>query len=218
MNINGKFITFEGGDGSGKSTQIRKLAAHLQEQGHDVVLTREPGGSPGAEEIRQLILTGDTDRWSDVTELMLFNAARRDHVEKTIQPAIDRGAIVLCDRFVDSSRVYQGVTRSDLLQTVNDIHRMVIGLEADMTVLLDLDPGEALRRGMMRIESEDRFENFGLSFQEKISLGFSGLAETYPDRVVRVRASGTIDEVFARVCAAITARYPADENTPSPAH
>lgn len=218
MNINGKFITFEGGDGSGKSTQIRLLAAHLREQGHDVVLTREPGGSPGAEEIRSLILTGETDRWSGLTELMLFNAARCDHVEKTIQPALDRGAIVLCDRFVDSTRVYQGVTRSDLLQTVNDIHKMVIGLEADMTVLLDLDPGEALRRGLMRFEAEDRFENFGLSFQEKIALGFSGLAETYPDRVVRVRASGSIEDVFSRVCAAIMERYPAHEISPSDAY
>jgi len=111
MDFKGKFITFEGGDGCGKSTQAKLLVEALREKGYDVVHTREPGGSSGAEEIRSLILTGDADRWSPETELLLFNAARRDHLERTIKPALEAGKVVICDRFVDSSRVYQGLTR-----------------------------------------------------------------------------------------------------------
>ena len=114
----GLFVTFEGIDGSGKSTQARLLADHLAAQGHDVVLTREPGGSPGAEEIRALVLQGDPDRWSAQTEILLFTAARRDHLERTIRPALEAGKIVICDRFADSTRMYQGLSRGDLRQMV----------------------------------------------------------------------------------------------------
>ena len=118
----GRFITLEGIDGSGKSTQARLLAEHLKLQGNDVVLTREPGGSPGAEEIRRLLVEGDPDRWLPETEILLFTAARRDHLDRTILPALERGATVVCDRFADSTRVYQGAARGDLRSVVDRLH------------------------------------------------------------------------------------------------
>lgn len=123
------FISFEGIDGSGKSTQARLLAEALHAAGIDVIHTREPGGSPGAEEIRALVLEGDPDRWSAETEILLFTAARRDHLEKTIRPALASGKVVICDRFADSTRVFQGVTRGDLQDKVNRLHDEMIGVE-----------------------------------------------------------------------------------------
>ncbi|MFG6572358.1 dTMP kinase [Sulfitobacter sp. 1A13353] len=199
MDFKGKFITFEGGDGCGKSTQAKLLVEALREKGYDVVHTREPGGSSGAEEIRSLILTGDADRWSPETELLLFNAARRDHLERTIKPALEAGKVVICDRFVDSSRVYQGLTRGDLRKLVDDLHALMIGVEADLTVLMDIDPEEGLRRGLSRIDAEERFESFGLSFQKKVHDGFRALEHDYPERVRRVDGSGTPEEVLPRV-------------------
>lgn len=204
MKVSGKFITFEGCDGSGKSTQIRRFARHLEDLGHSVVLMREPGGSPGAEEIRQMILTGDADRWSAETELLLFNAARRDHVERLIRPAMARGDVVLCDRFVDSTRVYQGAARADLRPLVDDLHRMVIGLEPDITVLMDIDPEESLRRGLARVGAEERFESMGTDFQRAIHSGFTHLEAEFPDRVIRVDGSGSADEVEHRVRDAVS--------------
>lgn len=203
MDIKGKFITFEGCDGCGKSTQAKLLSQELRQQGYEVVHTREPGGSPGAEEIRSLILTGETDRWSAETELLLFNAARRDHLERTIQPALAAGKVVICDRFVDSSRVYQGVARADLRQVVDDLHALMIGVEADLTVLMDIDPEEGLRRGLKRVGAEERFESFGGEFQKALHAGFQALESEYPDRVRRVDGSGTPDEVLPRVIGCI---------------
>lgn len=200
MSIEGKFISFEGCDGSGKSTQIKRFAEYLRDQGFDVVLTREPGGSPGAEEIRQLILTGEADRWSAETELLLFNAARRDHVERTIRPAMERGSVVLCDRFVDSTRVYQGVARADLRPVVDQLHQLMIGLETDLTVLMDIDPAESLHRGLARQGAEERFESMGTDFQRAIHAGFQALENEYPERVLRIDGTGTLDEVTRRVC------------------
>ncbi|RYH02419.1 dTMP kinase [Salipiger sp. IMCC34102] len=177
-----RFITFEGIDGSGKSTQARLLAAHLRGCGMDVILTREPGGSPGAEEIRSLVLTGDPDRWSAETELLLFTAARRDHVEKTIRPALDEGRCVICDRFADSTRLYQGATRGDLAETVDRLHDLMIGLEPDLTFVIDMDPATALDRGLARKSGEDRFEDMGLAFQATLRDGFRALAAAHPDR------------------------------------
>ena len=136
----GLFISLEGIDGSGKSTQGRRLAEALRAKRHTVTLTREPGGSPGAEEIRRLVLEGATDRWSPETEILLFTAARRDHLEKTIRPALARGEIVITDRFADSTRVFQGLTRGDLSETVDRLHTLMIGVEPDLTLLFDLDP------------------------------------------------------------------------------
>lgn len=202
--MSGLFISFEGCDGCGKTTQARLLASSLEEIGVDVVLTREPGGSAGAEEIRKLILTGDSDRWSPETELLLFNAARRDHIERTIRPALERGAVVICDRYVDSSRVYQGAVRSDLRHMVDQLHKLMIGLDPDVTILMDIDPDESLRRGLSRIGAEDRFEQMGSEFQRAIHTGFSNLQSEFPDRVMRVSGAGTPDEVFARLRSALS--------------
>ena len=177
-----RFITFEGIDGSGKSTQARLLAAYLKSKDIDVVLTREPGGSSGAEEIRRLLVEGDPDRWSGETEILLFTAARRDHVEKVIRPALERGATVISDRFADSTRVYQGAARGELRAMVDRLHADVIGIEPDITFVIDMDPAEALGRGLARNSGEDRFEDMGQSFQEHLREGFHALVEANPDR------------------------------------
>ncbi len=143
MTAPGRFITFEGIDGSGKSTQARLLAERLSEAHTDVVLTREPGGSAGAEEIRRLLVDGDPDRWSPQTEILLFTAARRDHLEKPIRPALEAGRTVICDRFADSTRVYQGAARADLRELVDRLHEMTIGREPDLTFMIDIDPAVA---------------------------------------------------------------------------
>ncbi len=147
----GLFVSVEGVDGSGKSTQARLLAERLRAQGREVVLTREPGGSPGAEEIRRLVLTGDRARWSAETEILLFTAARRDHMEKTIRPALARGAVVVSDRFADSTRLYQGSTRGDLRELVDRLHALMIGQEPDLTLVIDMEPAKALTRSLTRL-------------------------------------------------------------------
>ena len=196
-----RFITFEGIDGSGKSTQSRRFADHLQAQGVDIVLTREPGGSPGAEEIRQLLLTGEPDRWSPETEILLFTAARRDHLEKTIEPALATGKTVISDRFADSTRVYQGATRGDLRGMVDRLHALMIGREPDLTFIIDMDPQTALARGLARKSGEDRFEDFGLPFQETLRHGFLALAHANPDRCVLIDGNRTADQIASEIAA-----------------
>lgn len=178
----GTFISFEGIDGSGKSTQAQRLADHLIRRGIDVVSTREPGGSPGAEEIRALLLRGDPERWSAETEILLFTAARRDHMERRILPALEAGKVVVCDRFADSTRMYQGLSRGDLRQIVDKLHALMIGREPDLTVLIDVDPGAGLTRALSRGSGEDRFEGFGESLQVRMRAGFLDLAQQFPDR------------------------------------
>jgi len=202
----GIFITFEGIDGSGKSTQARLLAERLQFSGRKVVLTREPGGSEGAEEIRKLLLTGDPNRWSAETELLLFNAARRDHLEKTIRPALAEGAVVISDRFADSTRVYQGATRGDLRGAVEQLHSIMIGQEPDVTFIIDMDPQIALERGLARSSGEDRFEDFGLGFQETLRHGFLTLAQAHPSRCLVVDGNRSVEAVAAEVAAQFEAR------------
>lgn len=198
----GLFVTLEGIDGSGKSTQGRLLAEALRSEGREVVLTREPGGSPGAEEIRRLVLEGATDRWSPETEILLFTAARRDHVEKTIRPALARGAVVISDRFADSTRIFQGITRGDLTATVDRLHEMMIGLEPDLTLLFDLDPAAGLARATARKGTEMRFEDMGLAFQTRAREGFLALAARHP-RFRVIDAEGSPETVAARVLTAI---------------
>lgn len=176
------FITFEGIDGSGKSTQARHLAEHLRTLGRDVVLTREPGGSAGAEEIRRLLVEGAPARWSAETEILLFTAARRDHLEKTILPALAAGRIVISDRFADSTRVYQGAARAALRDVVDALHARMIGHEPALTFIIDMDPEAALTRGLARRSGEDRFEELGADFQVKLRAGFLALAREFPDR------------------------------------
>ncbi|MGZ3216243.1 dTMP kinase [Paracoccus sp. T5] len=196
-------ISFEGIDGCGKSTQARLLTETLQAEGRDVLLTREPGGSPGAEEIRSLLVQGAGERWSPETECLLFTAARRDHLERTIRPALAAGRSVLTDRFADSTRVYQGTARADLRAMVDRLHALMIGVEPDRTFVIDIDPVIGLERGMARGGAEDRFESLGLEFQQRLAQGFRALAAEYPDRVRLIDGSGPPQEVAARVRSAL---------------
>lgn len=195
MTAKSAFISFEGIDGSGKTTQLELLAEQLRTEGHQVLLTREPGGSPGAEEIRTLVLQGDPDRWSAETELLLFTAARRDHLERTILPALAAGKIVLCDRFADSTRMYQGLSRGDLRQAVDTLHALMIGTEPDLTVLIDINPALGLRRAKSRHGTEERFEDFGESLQARMRQGFLTLAAEQPHRIRVVDGDRSIEDV-----------------------
>lgn len=203
--IKAQFITLEGVDGSGKSTQAKLLKEALEAEGHSVLLTREPGGSPGAEEIRSLVLEGEPDRWSAETEILLFTAARRDHLERTILPALGAGTIVICDRFVDSTRVYQGLTRGDLRDVVDKLHALMIGREADLTLLFDMDPKLGLARAKARQTSEERFEDMGLEMQLAMRQGFLALAKGAPERFAVIDAGRDIEAIAADALAAVRA-------------
>ena len=203
MITKGCFITFEGIDGSGKSTQARLLADHLKAQGREVVLTREPGGSAGAEEIRALVLQGEPDRWSAETEILLFTAARRDHLERSILPAIKAGKVVICDRFADSTRMYQGLSRGDLRGTVDQLHSLMIGREPDMTILIDMDSDTGLSRALSRQGVEERFETFGSKLQAQMRAGFLSLAKEFADRFVVIDGARGVDAVSVDVRKAV---------------
>ncbi|MGB0901762.1 dTMP kinase [Halocynthiibacter sp.] len=202
----GIFISFEGIDGSGKSTQAKRLATTLRDLGHEVVHTREPGGSVGAEEIRSLVLEGDPDRWSPESEILLFTAARRDHLEKTITPAIEAGKIVICDRFADSTRMYQGISRGDLRGVVDQLHSLMIGREPDLTIIVDMDPATGLSRALSRQTSEERFEGFGEDLQTKMRAGFLQLAQEFPDRCEIIEGAQDMDAVASDILAVVQAR------------
>ena len=199
MNLSGKFISFEGIDGCGKSTQAKILSEELIACGHKILLTREPGGSDGAEEIRNLLLTGNTDRWSAETEILLFTAARRDHLERTILPALENGLAVICDRFSDSTRVYQGVTRGDLRDLVDQLDSAMIPRQPDITVLIDLDPNISLARAIERSNNEARFEDFGVEMQIKLRKGFLSLAHEFPNRFMVIDGNKTEAEVAENI-------------------
>lgn len=200
----GVFITFEGIDGSGKSTQTRLLVDYLKSTGRDVILTREPGGSVGAEEIRSLVLEGDPDRWSAETELLLFTAARRDHLERTITPALDAGKIVICDRYADSTRMYQGLSRGDLREKVDKLHKLMIQREPDLTILIDMDPKTGLARAKGRQTAEERFEDFGQDLQVKMRHGFLDLAQQFKDRFRVIDGGQTIENVAKDIKLAVS--------------
>jgi dTMP kinase len=197
--MTGTFITFEGIDGSGKSTQARLLAETLRAEAQDVVLTREPGGSPGAEEIRTLVLEGDPDRWSPETEILLFTAARRDHLERVIEPALAAGKIVVCDRFADSTRMYQGLRAEGLRHIVDQLHTLMIGREPDLTFIIDMDPSTGHGRAKGRGGTEERFEDFGAELQVRMRAGFLALAEEFAERCVVVDGNRAVDAVAADV-------------------
>jgi dTMP kinase len=201
--LSGIFLSFEGIDGSGKSTQARILADTLRSLGHTVCHTREPGGSLGAEEIRRLVLEGEADRWSTETELLLFTAARRDHLEKTIRPALARGEVVISDRFADSSRIYQGLTRGDIRATVDRLHDLMIGVEPDLTILIDIDAAVGLSRATARAGKELRFEGMGLGLQQRAREGFLALAAANPNRFRTINGAQAPEQVAAAVLAAI---------------
>jgi dTMP kinase len=204
----GLFLSVEGIDGSGKSTQARLLADRLRAAGRDVVLTREPGGTPGAEQIRRLVLEGEPDRWSPETECLLFTAARRDHLERLIAPALAAGRTVITDRFADSTRVYQGLRRADLRAVVDRLHALMIGVEPDLTLILDMDPARGLARARARQGGEERFEDFGLPLQQRLREGFRALAAEFPARCLLVDGDRTPEAVAADIAARLAERLP----------
>ena len=199
MKKTGIFITFEGIDGSGKSTQVKYLANRLKTLGREVVLTREPGGSTGAEEIRSLVLEGAPERWSAETEILLFTAARRDHMEKLILPALEDGKIVICDRFADSTRMYQGLTRGDLRSTVDSLTDLMIKRQPDLTILIDMDPELGHRRAKARNTKEERFEDFGVDLQRRMRGGFLQLAKEFPDRIRIVNGNQSVEDLSEEI-------------------
>jgi dTMP kinase len=200
----GLFISFEGGEGVGKSTQVRRLAARLQAAGREVVTTREPGGSPGAEAIRNLVLNGSADRWSPVTETLLMYASRRDHIERTLRPALERGAVVLCDRYADSTRAYQGAAGGADPELIQALETFILeDVRPDRTLIFDLDPELGLARALGRPDAEARFESKGLDFHRRLRAGFLAIARDEPERCRIVDASGDPDTVEARVLEAL---------------
>ena len=206
MRDKGYFISFEGVDGSGKSTQIQKLADFLRSLSFDIVVTREPGGSIGGEEIRKLLLQGDVDRWSAETEILLFTAARRDHLERIILPAMKNGQIVICDRFTDSTRMYQGMRGPKLKKLVDMLDKEVIGHDPDLTILIDIDPEIGLRRAKSRETVEERFEDFGLELQKKMRKGFLDLSKQFSSRISVIDGLQSEDKVSKEICSLVKAK------------
>ena len=191
--MSGYFITFEGIDGSGKTTQAEMLEKKLKSLGKKVILTREPGGVGGAEEIRDLLVQGSTDRWSSITETLLFFAARRHHLEQRILPALKSGTIVVCDRFSDSTMVYQGGEDPKTQELIGNLGKLAIGLEPNITLIIDVDPVKSLNRGLKRKSIESRFEMFGLEFQKKAKLKYQSLAKSLP-RCYLIDGNNTVDK------------------------
>ncbi len=203
----GIFITFEGGEGAGKSTQAKRLADRLRDAGRTVAATREPGGSPGAEAIRSLLVRGEAERWSPISETLLMYAARRDHIERTIEPALARGEIVLCDRFYDSTRAYQGGGGGASPALIAALETAVVGpVLPDLTLIFDLPVAEGLARATARGEDESRFESKGQAFHERLRAAYLAIAEREPERCVVIDARGDLADVEARVWKAVAAR------------
>ena len=191
-----QFITLEGGEGTGKSTQAKKLAAKLKERGVESIVTREPGGSPGAEQIRALLVNGEPGRWSALTETLLVFAARVDHVEKTIKPALASGKWVISDRFTDSTYAYQGVGRGTDREIIRRVQSAAIGdFKPNLTLMLDLPVSVGLERAKARAGSENRFEQFNAEFHEKLRQAFLDIARRNGDRCVVIDAAGSEDQV-----------------------
>jgi len=196
----GRFITLEGGEGAGKSTQIRLLAEHLRARGLEVVTTREPGGSPGAEAIRGLLVSGDTGRWRPLTEALLLNAARHEHLHATILPALERGAWVLCDRFADSTFAYQGAGHGLDTAPLNALHALSVGeIRPDLTLILDLPPDAGIARTRGRGCAEDRYERMDLSFHQRLRQGFLAIAAAEPERCAVIDAAQALAAVQAAI-------------------
>jgi dTMP kinase len=206
--MTGRFITLEGGEGTGKSTQVKRLAAALEARGIGCVTTREPGGSPGAEEIRKLMVEGEPARWNAVTETLLAYAARADHVARTIGPALAAGKWVISDRFSDSTFAYQGVGRGLDRETIRRIDSAVLDdFSPDLTLVLDLDVAVGLARANARAGAENRFEKFGPGFHEKLRQAFLDIARRNPDRCKVMDAAGSEDHVAEQILAAVTRRF-----------
>jgi dTMP kinase len=205
--MRGRFITFEGGEGAGKSTQIRRLAETLQARGVDVLLTREPGGSPGAEALREILLSGAAKGYGPVAETILLAAARDDHLEVTIRPALEVGRWVLCDRFTDSTRAYQGVLGDVDPALIRAIERVVVaGTRPDLTIVLDIPAAEGLRRARQRGGAADRFESEGLAYHERLRQAFLTIAAHEPQRCVVVDAARDEDTIARDIAGLVRQR------------
>jgi dTMP kinase len=204
----GRFITLEGGEGTGKSTQARRLGQRLRDKGVEVVLTREPGGSPGAEQIRKLVVEGEGGRWTPITETLLVYAARADHVARTIGPALARGEWVISDRFNDSSYAYQGAGRGVPRETIRRIDAVVLDdFRPDLTLILDLPVDVGLARAGSRGGAETRFESLGADFHDRMRAAFLDIARKQPDRCRLIDATGDEEAVAAAIWAAVQARF-----------
>lgn len=216
----GKFITFEGGEGAGKSTQVRLLAEQLRQRGHEVVVTREPGGTPFAEQVRRLILSPDVAEHAPLSEALLFYAARADHIDKVIRPALQRAAFVLCDRFSDSTRVYQSVAGGLSASVFERLEQIVVGnTRPDLTIILDIDPAAGLARAEARRGSRasaiedgdkqtgrDKYERQSLGYHEKLRAGFLAIAAQEPSRCVVVDAARAAETIAAEISGSVAAR------------
>jgi len=204
----GRFITFEGGEGVGKTTQIALLCRRLEAGGRAVLATREPGGTPGAEEIRRLLVTGEAGRWDAWTEALLVAAARRDHVERVIRPALAAGTWVLCDRFLDSTLAYQGAVAGLGRDAIEALHGLVFGrLRPDLTLLLDLDPAVGLARAGKRAGGEARFEARGLEWHRKLRDAFLAIAKAEPGRVTVIDAAREQDAVAGEIARVVESTF-----------
>lgn len=202
----GLFITLEGGEGAGKSTLAPRLGEALRARGREVVVTREPGGAPGADAIRALLLTGATERWSAVEEAMLYSTARSSHLNHTVRPALARGAIVVCDRYYDSTRAYQiaaGGIDANVLDTLN---ALIAAPAPNLTLIFDLDPATGLARSQGARAGEDRFERKGGDYHARVRAAYLEIARAEPGRCVIVDAGQPMDAVFAASIAAVEAR------------
>lgn len=208
----GRFITLEGGEGAGKSTQIADLAKRLEAAGIEVITTREPGGAPGADTIRSILVSGETDRWDPMSEALLNFAARREHLIRTIWPALERGYWVLSDRFADSTMAYQGYGHGVDRDVIDALYRAAVGdFHPDMTIMLDLPVAEGLRRANQRNGdagvAEDRYERMDVAFHERLRDGFLAIAAAEPDRCVVIDAGGKTEEVAARIWTAVKSKF-----------
>jgi dTMP kinase len=200
----GKFITIEGGEGAGKSTQLRLLADWLYQRGIAVTTTREPGGSQGAEAIRKLLVEGATDRWDATTEALLHFAARRDHLVKTVWPALKRGEWVVSDRFGDSTMAYQGYGHGLGRDAIERLYDVTVGdFRPDLTLILDIPVDAGLQRALARSGSETRYERMDIEFHRKLRQGFLDIAAREPQRCRVIDAKGTVDQVQAQLRAAV---------------
>ncbi len=203
-----RFITFEGGEGAGKSTHVKRLAEALATAGIDNLTTREPGGAPGAEEIRQLLVTGETGRWDATSEALLHFAARRAHVEETVRPALGAGRWVICDRFADSTLAYQGYGRGLDKAAIEALGRLVLGdLAPDLTLILDLPAENGLLRAAARGEGGDRYERMGEAFHRRIGEGFRAIAKANPARCRLIDGTGSVAEIQAVIERVISQKF-----------
>lgn len=207
MSERGRFISFEGGEGAGKTTQISRLAERLRATGKTVTITREPGGAPGAEAVRDMLVDGPVERWTPMSEALLIYAARADHLARTIEPARARGEVVLSDRFSDSSMAYQGYAGGVGRETIAALDRLVVGsLGPDLTIMLDIPVETGLARASARGGSDDRFERKGREFHDSVRAAFLDIARKAPDRCVVINADRDVDTLAKAVAEVVRAR------------